>query len=258
MASDCSWTHCYQCMEDACGLESPSSWEEELDKQLNEALSSGLRSALEPMYTKKVVYFVRHAQSKSNLAKKFLFQGDPRVLHPDYLFSGYNSALTSKGEGQLLDVHAACQLLLPEIEAVLFSPLLRTEETARALFDCRKDIPWVSLQCLMERTLSETLEDVVSMNGIVGNAVTSSASFRARVQGFLRFVWICNWVTFAVVGHSLWFRNFLKFASAKILQEEPEFLPVNASVWRLELSAPNNSSGLACISHLQLMAQPNQ
>lgn len=258
MSCDFSWSDFPKCIEDACGLESPSSWEEELDRQFNEALGSARRSALGPMYTKKVLYFVRHAQSKSNLAKKFLFQGDPRVLQPDYLFSGFNSALTSKAEGQLLDVRAACQFLLPEIEAVLFSPLLRTEETARALFECGKDIPWVPLQCLMERTFSETLEDFVSMNGCRGNVATSSASFRARIQGFLKFVWICNWVTFAVVGHSLWFRNFLRFASAQIFEEEPEFSPVNASVWRLELSAPNNSSGLPCISQLQLMAQPNQ
>jgi len=223
--------------------------------------------------SQKTIIFVRHAESLSNVYKR---RAKSRPWACCQLcVVGFDAPLSEKGLDQLERIRDFCQSLVPELQAVLHSPLQRTQQTAEVCFGREVDkgfpralrytggtattaVPWLPLQVLMEERLEEHLEE--RGFGVWGGpaadreALTTSAQFRRRVQAFLAFAWRCPWATFAVVGHSLWIRAFMQFAMPN---REPLYVD-NANVWRLTLIAPAETGGLPTISELVLVAKPEE
>merc|ERR1712110_104321 len=83
---------------------------------------------------------------------------------------------------------------------------------------------------------------------------TNSALFRRRVEAFLRFVWNCGWGCIAVVGHSLWFRNFVALASGG----SGEIYSGNACLWELVFGPPlKGGDGLPVLEKIELLVSPD-
>lgn len=242
----------------------PSVWEDQLDGLLEQT------ARWQPDPNHKILYFVRHAESRANVHSRQL-----SLLRPwaacQLCSVGFDSDISEEGRLQLRGVRAACQAVLPELEAVLYSPLQRAQETAWALFGAEGDAPdldaastrvgraWVPLECLREERLHEHLEEpgfnVFGGPRIRREEITSSEAFERRIKGFLSFTWACAWSRFAVVGHSLWFRSFMGFGEFAHDAGEPV---ANASVWRITLAPPVESDGLPTIVSRELVGQPER
>jgi len=263
--------------DDASNCTSAPSWEQELD-EISENHAFYLRRVLPPR-SHKTIYFVRHAESMSNVYSKSISAARPWAIC-QLLTVGFDSALSRDGHQQLRKVRRVCQSLLPELEAVLYSPLQRTRETALALFGPEdpvapgtidvglrgNPIPSVPLECLKEEKFEEYLQEP-GFNLCGGprcekDGVTTSALFSRRIERFLAFAWNCPWLRFAIVGHSLWFRTFIGFAmpegSQDDVRESTRLLP-NASVWRVTLGPPDEDEirGLPQMLDLKLVGQPD-
>lgn len=88
----------------------------------------------------KVLYCIRHGTALHNI----LFWDQGEIVYEKYL----DTPLVKKGVVESLkfgeewnDIH--------KIELVIVSPLLRTLQTADNIF-CKKDVPMIALDCLME------------------------------------------------------------------------------------------------------------
>ncbi|CAK0884683.1 unnamed protein product [Prorocentrum cordatum] len=209
-------------------------WEEELELLLERLGAAERAPGAAASGGCKVVYFVRHAQSMSNHYSHRISLLQPWAAC-QLCAVGVDSALSEEGRAELGSVRAACQALLPELQAVLHSPLRRAEETAAALFGAEDAaepggfltggpgdaVPWHSVQCLKEETLEEHAQEpgfnVFAGPRVRKDAYTSSRDLQRRLEGFLSFVWRCPLERFAVVGHSLWFRRDMKFSKSELL-----------------------------------------
>eukprot|EP00931_Biecheleriopsis_adriatica_P010636 TRINITY_DN111704_c0_g1_i1.p1 TRINITY_DN111704_c0_g1~~TRINITY_DN111704_c0_g1_i1.p1 ORF type:complete len:261 (+),score=50.52 TRINITY_DN111704_c0_g1_i1:119-784(+) len=188
---------------------------------------------------------------------------------------GFDSALSEQGRRQLQKVQPICVCLLPELQAVLYSPLQRAAETAHMLFRKKPEsaaalpsntihsidgIPWVPVPCLMEQKLEEHLEEP-GFNVLAGPrrnkaGLTSSTRLRNRIKEFLAFAWDSDWDCFAVVGHSLWYRAMVGIATPKGQDSEVGKSLTNASVWRLTFLPPLEPGGVPQLLRRDLVTEP--
>lgn len=240
-------------------------WEAELHRH---SIGLARRSPSDPIPESKTIYFVRHAESMSNVYKR---NSKRRPWAMCQLCGvGFNAPLSPEGRAQLARVREPCQKLLSEIEAVLHSPLMRTEETAEVLFGVEdgdlpdtyrpgtssRDAPWLALQCLKEEKMEEHMQEkgfgVWGGPAASATAASKSALFIRRIEAFLRFAWSSKWSCIALVGHSLWIRVFMQLASA----DAAPFRVENAHVWRLTLAAPASPDALPRVIRSELYAKP--
>lgn len=187
---------------------------------------------------------------------------------------GFDSEISEEGRRQLQAVRGACVTLLQEVEAVLYSPLQRAQETALALFasqslleDAEENIvdpklEFLPLLCLMEERCEEHLQERgCNMCGgprLHGGGLTSSPLFLSRIKAFLLFAWECEWKCIALVGHSLWFRSFLALAASPDdhTVKAAAHKVSNASVWKLTLCPPKEGGDMPQLSRIELVAKP--
>mmetsp|Transcript_18167 Transcript_18167/g.42770 ORF Transcript_18167/g.42770 Transcript_18167/m.42770 type:complete len:252 (+) Transcript_18167:114-869(+) len=191
---------------------------------------------------RKVVYFVRHAQSLSNVAKAKM--NSPQLLLraaglAGLVREGFNAPLSSEGQKQLLRVRPMALGFADELEAVLFSPLVRARETALVLFGERvgtsgfrppKGKFWRAVRALKEKRPKEYAQKFLSL-------MSSESIIESRVRGLATFLAELPWNTFALVGHSEFFTRFLRSIGAEV-----RFL--NANIWRAELVV--EQTGVRC------------
>jgi broad specificity phosphatase PhoE len=219
-------------------------------------------------WDKKTVYFVRHAESMSNVYKKRMATRPWALCQLCSI--GFNAPLSRKGREQLPGVRGQCQEILPQLEAVLHSPLLRAEETAKALFGAvdpdhpgefkgglpESPVPWVSLQALMEEQLPEHLEEKgFGFCGGPGSSTKASSSSRQmcqRVGTVLAFLWECPWDNIGLVGHSIWIRILMQLGGPGA----DAIHVANANLWRLTLGPPAEPGALPQVLAYELIARP--
>mmetsp|Transcript_54798 Transcript_54798/g.142666 ORF Transcript_54798/g.142666 Transcript_54798/m.142666 type:complete len:290 (-) Transcript_54798:37-906(-) len=241
------------------GLLAP--WEAEL-QDYQRSFASGSGEAC----TEKVIFFMRHAESTSNVHKRNLSR---RPCAACQLCSvGFDAPLSQAGLLQLEEVRPACQRLLPELEAIFHSPLQRARQTAQCTFGAengpgdfsggepQSPVPWVPLLCLKEEQFEEHIQEpgcnVFGGHRMREGVVTNSDKFRRRIEHFLQFVWTSRFQRIALVGHSLWFRALIDIAadakeSAKL---------ANASVWQLTLSPPEAAGAVPKIARWSMLFAP--
>lgn len=193
----------------------------------------------------KTIYFVRHAESKSNVAKGSI--GKKPVRGTIALMTvGFNSDLSDAGRNQLLQVRPAAQRI-DGIEAVFYSPLKRAEQTALTLFGeehGKGDFKpasgqlWLPVRAMKEARPKEWAQS---------SCACSSSIMDARVAVFIRFVSMLPFSQIVLVGHSRFFQNMFK------AMESPLMLR-NANIWKTAL-AEGGEAGLVCLSK-ELVAQP--
>jgi len=194
----------------------------------------------------KTIYFVRHAESTSNVARESISRNRIRGT-VQLCAQGFDSALSDEGRRQLLEVRPEARRIEPQIEAVLHSPLKRAAQTARTLFGDEdgqggyrpsEGKPWFAVKALKEMKFKEHAQ---------ANIARSESIMRARVLALIEFVALLPFRTFALVGHSRFFTMMLKLLGARV-----RF--VNASVW--EVSARTVGGQLQCTAP-KLIAQPS-
>lgn len=218
-------------------------WQIELNQTLREV--QGQKSSAPSAI--KTVYVVRHAESESNVAKKN--NNVVRVIQ-----AGFNAPLSEEGRRQLLAVRPATQDIRNELQGILVSPLQRAKETALVLFgDMEKykstathvaesleppseKIFWHEVRAMKEIRPKEHAQKLLCSQSILQRRVRSFMSFLARLP----------WDSFALVGHSKFFRTMFEFMDVKMVFE-------NAVVWKVMLHS--GDSGLSCISQ-ERIARP--
>jgi broad specificity phosphatase PhoE len=207
-------------------------WAKELQAELkdmrekHQARAARLRAAKasKPAAAKsgvKTIYLIRHAESMSN---KILNEHKNPLTRPFYQCQvGFDAVLSPEGREQLQEVRPAARAILPKLEAVLFSPLLRAEETAHVLFGeddaaapCGYSKPsaaaggdgalvWRPLLAMREERPAEWAEEWV---GCYGKNKKSKVLLK-RLAYCKDFLDKCPYSTFAIVGHSIWMRTML-------------------------------------------------
>uniref|UniRef100_A0A6U6SKP5 Phosphoglycerate mutase (2,3-diphosphoglycerate-dependent) n=1 Tax=Zooxanthella nutricula TaxID=1333877 RepID=A0A6U6SKP5_9DINO len=195
---------------------------------------------------KKTIYFIRHAESMSNVArdhmKKQRITGAVRLCS-----SGFDSPLSSRGRAQLLEVRPRAREIGEQIEAVIHSPLKRAAETALVLFGDEDDTGgytqpqgtrWLMVSGLKEMRFQEHAQ---------ANLMRSQSILRARVRSFIKFVSRLPWERIALVGHSRFFSTMLRLMGEEVWLR-------NASIWRVH-AAPEPKFGLHCVAK-KLVATP--
>lgn len=241
------------------GLLAP--WESELQEYGRSFASSSGEARRE-----KVIFFMRHAESTSNVHKRNLSKKPCAMCQ--LCSVGFDAPLSQAGLLQLEEVRPACQKLLPDLEAIFHSPLQRARQTAQCTFGAedgpgnfsggepQSPVPWVPLLCLKEEQFEEHIQEpgcnVFGGHRTKEGVVTNSDKFRRRIEHFLQFVWASRFERIALVGHSLWFRALIDIAadakeSAKL---------ANASVWQLTLSPPEEAGALPKIAKWDMLFAP--
>lgn len=215
-------------------------------RDLNEALSEVRRANPGPPSSRKTVFFIRHAQSQSNVAKDGMQLG--RITGAFRLCTaGFDSDLSVYGRSQLLEVRPSAQEIVDELEAVLFSPLSRATQTAETLFGEEdgsggfRPPPgkfWRAVRGLKETRFQEHAQQTLAR---------SQSIQRRRVCALIRFLNSLPWKNIALVGHSRLFRMMMQYMKVDMAFR-------NACIWRMSVEALGDSN-LRCLSK-QLVAQP--
>mmetsp|Transcript_122441 Transcript_122441/g.305687 ORF Transcript_122441/g.305687 Transcript_122441/m.305687 type:complete len:247 (+) Transcript_122441:70-810(+) len=218
----------------------------EWQRDLNAALTEIRRTNPSAPTANKTIYFVRHAESKSNVAKagmqKSRLSGAMRLCA-----AGFDSGLSGTGQQQLLQVRPAAQNLGNEVQAVLYSPLERATQTALTLFGDEDGSGayqpstnkfWRPVRGLKETRFQEHAQHAL---------VRSQSIQKRRVLAFIRFVAMLPWDTLALVGHSRFFRMMLQYMGAEVWIR-------NANVWRVTAEVKADGE-LRCVSKA-LIAEP--
>lgn len=211
----------------------------------------------------KQLYIVRHAESVSNK----VLRESPAIFKPCQMCRvGFDSDVSPEGEEQLHLVRHYSSMLLPQLEGILVSPLLRAVQTALTLFgeECdtddddgfgfrehilarKKQLCWKELLALKEETLDEWTEEYLCCYG----RNQKSSMLTDRVEYVLQFFLALPWQCFAVVGHSVWF--------AVMLDSERRHIG-NAEIWRVELEGAMNDDGEIdpiIVSHCKVAGPPH-
>lgn len=207
-----------------------TAWERDLDEALAEILAKYPRYGGPPSC--KTIFFARHAQSKSNVAKREPICGGRLAL----LRQGFNSELSPLGELQLLAVRPATLEISSSsgLQAVLHSPLDRAAKTALAMFGeemeegegreekreggglkPQRNLFWRPLKALKEKRAKEYMG--------------SKDTIRKRSAAVVRFLSLLPWDCCALVGHSHLFRLVLRHMGGEVRI-------ANANVWRVTVS----------------------
>lgn len=215
---------------------------------LNQALTEVQGQNLSVPSAIKTVYVVRHAESESNVAK----QSNNLVK---LIEVGFNAPLSEKGRRQLLAVRPATQDIRNELQGILVSPLQRAKDTAVTLFGDRDEaessairgaasfqppagnIFWREVRAMKEVRPKEYAQSLFAC---------SKSILQSRVRSFMRFLARLPWDTFALVGHSKFFRTMFEFMGAPMVFE-------NAVVWKVVLHV--GDAGLSCVSQ-ERIARP--
>jgi len=241
------------------GLLAP--WEAELE-EYGRSFASGSGEAPR----EKVIFFMRHAESTSNVHKRNLSKKPCAMCQ--LCSVGFDAPLSQAGRRQLEEVRPACQKLLPELEAVFHSPLERARQTAECTFGAengpgdfsggepQSPVPWVPLLCLKEEQFEEHLQEpgcnIFGGHRTKEGVVTNSDKFRRRIEHFLQFVWASRFERIALVGHSLWFRALIDIAA----DAKESARLTNASVCQLTLSPPEAAGALPTIGQWNMLFAP--
>mmetsp|Transcript_26373 Transcript_26373/g.54675 ORF Transcript_26373/g.54675 Transcript_26373/m.54675 type:complete len:264 (-) Transcript_26373:180-971(-) len=210
---------------------------------------------------RKTVYFVRHAQSRSNVAKAKMVSSNFRESAEGaagLIRAGFNAPLSALGRQQLQSVRPHAQSLCQELEAVLYSPLQRATDTALGLFgeashttgetlggaEANLQPPtkmfWRPVRALKEKRPKEHMQEMLPFH--------SENIMESRVRGVVCFLAALPWTRFAVVGHSNFFRAVLAKLGVRTYL-------CNAHIYRAEL-CHSAEGGLACSSY-DLVASPS-
>uniref|UniRef100_A0A7S4Q513 Uncharacterized protein n=2 Tax=Alexandrium monilatum TaxID=311494 RepID=A0A7S4Q513_9DINO len=225
-------------------------WQQEMAQILHEVNQSNTPI----LGGKKTVYFVRHAQSRSNVAKakmesrNFLESAEGAA---SLLRVGFNAPLSDEGRRQLLSVRPHAQSLCGDLEAVFFSPLQRAHDTALALFgdgDASMDgglrppagKVWRSARVLKEQRPKEHAQRLLPF--------CAPNIMDIRVQGLLQFLAALPFQRFALVGHSIFFRTVLREMGVETYLS-------NAHIYQAEICISPERGDLTCSSY-QLVAAP--
>jgi len=217
-------------------------WQQDLNEALREIRK--VNSSQPP--ASKTIYFIRHAESKSNVAKEGMRRA--RLTGALRLCSaGFDSGLSGTGQSQLLQVRPAAQELGADVQAVLYSPLKRATDTALTLFGEEDGSGgyrpsagkfWRSVRGLKETRFQEHAQSTL---------IRSQSIQRRRVLAFMRFVCELPWSSVALVGHSRFFRMMLHHMGAEVCIR-------NANIWRVTAEVQPDG-GLHCATKA-LVAQP--
>eukprot|EP00928_Gymnodinium_smaydae_P000213 TRINITY_DN10077_c0_g1_i1.p1 TRINITY_DN10077_c0_g1~~TRINITY_DN10077_c0_g1_i1.p1 ORF type:complete len:275 (-),score=30.79 TRINITY_DN10077_c0_g1_i1:245-1069(-) len=220
-------------------------WQRDLNDALREIRA---RYPQEPPAIKHI-YFIRHAQSRSNVARAKINSGD-LCGNMRLLYSGFDSPVSDWGKTQIVEMRPHAQNICGSLEAVLFSPLQRARETALGLlgdegenddFQAPANLFWKPLKALKEMRFKEHAQHYLT-------CAVSQSIMDARVQTFVQFLAVLPWQTFALVGHSRFFRTMLRQMGQVVRIE-------NAEIWRAELR--QEGLGLQCTSFVRI-AQPRR
>lgn len=216
-------------------------------RELNEALGEIRKANSNPPPAKRTIYFIRHAESRSNVAKEGM-RATGRLLGAMRLCAaGFDSGLSDRGREQLRQVRPAARELEGEVQAVLYSPLRRATQTALTLlgeddgaggYEPSADKFWRPLKGLKETRFKEHAQSTLAR---------SDEWMLRRVHAFTRFVALLPWETVALVGHSRFFRMMSEHMGAN-------FCIRNANVWRVV--AEVQPDGCLLGTSKALIAQP--
>lgn len=207
-------------------------WQQDLNDALAEIYSQCPHEGAPPRT--KEIFLVRHAKSQSNEAKETMTAGDQkkrvRLRSAMQLATvGFDSGLSSNGHAQLLEVRPAARAIGHGLQAVLFSPLQRAEQTALTLFGeedgqggfrPHEVAYWRALRGLKEKRFKEY--------------VRSDSIMEERAVGLIRFMSLVPWERFAIVGHSQFFELILKIMGCSLFMS-------NANIWRFSVSAQEDT-----------------